>query len=426
MQPARIPSGQELRIVAATDMHYLAKSLNDGGSAFQSFVESGDGKQLLYSDELMQALDYQIHLRKADIVLFSGDLTNNGEQQSHADLQKRFQDIEQTGARVYVVPGNHDLLNPWARKFKQENQYKTDSITPEEFRSIYGDYGYNEAVSVDKSSLSYLAAPSDDVWLLMLDTARYKQNEEINYPELDGGLSESTLKWIQNCGKLAADSGARLIAVMHHNLLVHSEMLSDGFTINNSEEAVNALRKAGIQIVLSGHSHMQNIAVDQKDGRKPVYDIAEGALSVYPHLFGVLDYTPADHTFNYEALPLDVEAWAKSAGVKDPDLLEFTRYSEANSAEMAKTKYYKRLSESSVMQKYAPEELTAMAEFIGQLNSVAMAGADSSELSRLTALKGYKLWSQAPDAAPFKTYIMKMIAERKETPSNLQLRVVQP
>jgi 3',5'-cyclic AMP phosphodiesterase CpdA len=424
--PPRLPSGQPLRMIAATDMHYLAQSLNDGGSAFQSFVENGDGKQLLYSDELMQALEYQVFLRKADIVLFSGDITNNGEQQSHADLQKRLRDIEATGARVYVVPGNHDILNPWARRFKEDSQYKTDYITPEEFRLTYGDYGYDEAISVDKSSLSYLAAPSDDVWLLMLDSARYRRNEEINYPQLDGEFSASTLKWIERCGKLAADSGAKLIAVMHHNLLVHSEMLSEGFTLNNSAEAVEVFRKAGIQIVLSGHSHQQSIVADQKNGQPPVYDISEGALSAFPHLFGILDYTPADHTFSYEAVALDVEGWAKQAGVKDPQLLEFTSYSETNILRMAKAKYYKRLSASPVMESYSQEELTMLAEFIGRMNRVAMAGGDPSELNRLKSSKGYQLWSQTPDGAPFKSYIMRATASREGAPSNRKLTVVQP
>lgn len=428
-RPSRLPAGQPLRMIAATDMHYLAKSLNDGGSAFQSFVENGDGKQLLYSDELMQALEYQVSLRRADIVLFSGDLTNNGEHQSHKDLEKRLRDLDNTGARVYVVPGNHDILNPWARRFKEGSQYKTDSITPEQFRMIYADYGYNEAISVDKSTLSYLAAPSDEVWLLMLDTARYKRNEEINYPQLDGGLSPSTLKWIERCGQLAADNGAKLIAVMHHNLLVHSAMLSEGFTLNNSAEATEVFRKAGIQVVLSGHSHQQSIVIDRQVAQQPVYDISEEALASYPHLFGVLDYTPADHTFHYKAYPLDVEGWAKYAAVKDPQLQEFTHYEEERTLKMARAKYYKRLSSSPILESLSPEELTIMAEFIGRVNRVTMAGRDSSAMDQLKSLKGYQLWSQAPEGAPFKSYIMRAAAATANPEgelTNLELTVVQP
>ena len=37
---------------------------------------------------------------------------------------------------------------------------------------IYKSYGYNEAISRDENTLSYLVKPYKNLWLLMLDTTK--------------------------------------------------------------------------------------------------------------------------------------------------------------------------------------------------------------------------------------------------------------
>ena len=45
-----------LTIVQATDMHYITRKLTDNGEAFRKTADAADGKVLLYSEELMDAL----------------------------------------------------------------------------------------------------------------------------------------------------------------------------------------------------------------------------------------------------------------------------------------------------------------------------------------------------------------------------------
>ena len=95
--------------------------------------------------------------RKWDL---SGDLTNNGEKKSHQKLANLLGEIERSGkTKVLVIPGNHDIDNPWARSFEGDKQVLADSVSPKEFTKIYGDFGYKEAISRDKKTLSYLATP---------------------------------------------------------------------------------------------------------------------------------------------------------------------------------------------------------------------------------------------------------------------------
>lgn len=132
----------------ATDTHFLDKDLQDGGQAFQTYVTGGDGKMLPYSDEMAEAMVYEAEQKKPAFIILSGDLTNNGERSSHQKLTEKLKRIEQQGTSVYVIPGNHDIFNPWARSFSGDKQLLTDSITDKDFVKMYADFGYKRLYHV--------------------------------------------------------------------------------------------------------------------------------------------------------------------------------------------------------------------------------------------------------------------------------------
>lgn len=419
----RIQTGHDLTLFTTTDTHYLSKKLTDGGPAFQKFLAAGDGKQLGYSDEMISAFANDIQIQHPDVAIISGDLTNNGEKQSHQDLAKQLKAIESsTGTRVYVIPGNHDLLNPWARKFKGEHQYTTESIGAKEFRDIYSSFGYDEALSQDKDSLSYLAAPSDDLWLLMLDTNQYLNNSELGYPQLDGRLTASTLKWIDECGTLAAKSGAQIVAVMHHSLLDHSKLIQEGFTINNNEKVIDTLLRNGITTAFSGHIHIQDISSYQQNS-KQIYDIANSALSVFPHQFGILKYSATNRTMDYTTAPLNMELWAKANGSTDPNLLHFNTYSEQSFGDLSYNRTYKRLTENIAYNNYTDHELQAMADTVRRLNENYFAGTANTDNAAVLSSDGYRLWMDAPSDG-LKSYVLRMT--EREAKDNHHLHVQLP
>lgn len=419
----RIQSGHNLSILTTTDTHYLSRSLRDLGPAFNQFLAAGDGKQLGYSNEMMEALGYDIGIRKPDAVIISGDLSNNGEEASHKELAKHLKTIEQeTGTRVYVIPGNHDIQNPWARKFKGQRQYPADSVTAKEFRKIYGSLGYDEALLEDEDSLSYLAAPSDDLWLLMLDTAQYKNNKILGNPQLEGKVSASTLKWIDTCGEMAAAQGAQIVAVMHHSLLDHSDFIQEGFTVDDNGQVIDALLRNNIHTTLSGHIHIQDISEYQKDGTS-IYDIADSALSVYPHQYGILNYSAANQTLDYNTAKLGMDLWAAASGSTDQNLLQFNTYSEANFRKRSATRSYSRLTADTAYANYTDAELNAMADVVGRLNEIYFAGTASTDNAAVIATEGYRLWQEAP-ASGTKSYVLSMAA--REQKNNHQLHVQLP
>lgn len=400
-----IESGENINIFVATDIHYLAKDLNDNGKAFQTYLSTGDGKQLNYVEEIVDSFINDIKNNKPDLLIISGDLTNNGEKESHLELANKLASIEKTtGTRVFVIPGNHDIQNPWARGFKDEEQYVTDSISSDDFKKIYKDFGYKEAVSKDRSTLSYMVAPSKDVWLLMLDTNVYKSNYKYGAPATYGKISEETYKWVRECSKLAKKNNARIITVMHHNLLNHNMVLNYGFTLDDNEEAVGIFKESGINLVLSGHVHMQDIKFSKED-TDPIYDIATSSLSVYPVQYGILKYQPGQG-FDYSTAQVDVEGWAKKAGIADKNIINFNEYNKNFFSNVSYKKTYDSLTDIGI---YSEEDKKLMAETMSLLNINYFAGTTSSIRDKVIETEGYKLWRTASEPDFLTRYVHSMI-----------------
>ncbi len=395
-------SNKDLTMYIATDVHYLAKELNDQGEAFQKYIVGSDGKLLHYITDIVDAFAQEVTKKKPDVLIISGDLTNNGEKESHRELAEKLSQIEKSaGTQIYVIPGNHDIQNPWARGFQGSEQYVTDTISAEEFSTLYTKFGYEEAIRKDEASLSYLAAPSENLYLLMLDTNIYEFNEMLGSPMTNGQLKPETLEWIRECSKLAKEKNAQLLTVMHHNLYHHSKLLNKGFTIDKSDEVLKVFEECDMRLVLSGHIHIQDVKLGS--GVKPVYDIVTSALGVNPVQYGVIEYSSKGYQYTTEQV--DVESWAKKQGVKDVNLLSFRDYAERYFAKSSYDKVYTDLTESGI---YSEEEILMMTETMSLLNLNYFAGTTADIKEEVMKSRGYQLWKEADEGTFHKNYVISM------------------
>lgn len=103
--------------------------------------------------------------------------------------------------------------------------------------------------------------------------------------------------------------------------------------------AIKDFQDEGLQLVLRGHIHIQDIKLNNS-GSRPIYDIATSALSVYSEQYVVIKYS-SQAGFDYTTFQVDVEGFAKSLKLKDINLVNFKQYSK-NSFE---TSVYKSTSE---------------------------------------------------------------------------------
>ena len=311
-----------------------------------------------------------------------------------------------SGTRVFVVPGNHDILNPWARRFEGKLQQPEDSITRDDFKKIYREFGYAEAISEDSSSLSYLAAASEDVWLLMLDTNEYRLNRALGRPGSRDLLAHGTLEWITQCSTRATERGVQVITVMHHSLVDHSELLHRGYTLDNGDAVKDLFDSLGLTIILSGHLHIQDIK-KIGGGSTTMYDIATSALSVYPEQYGVLKRYRSG-VVDCSTARVDVERWAREAGARHESLRTFRTFSEASFVD---TSYKKTYAALTAVGRYPDREKQAMARTMSLLNAHYFAGTAAAVKDAIVGSEGYRLWTIATEPAFLRRYVLGMVPE---------------
>ena len=184
---APFPLDEGIKLAVATDLHYLAPQLYDNGAFYTVMIENADGKAMKYIEELTEAFVSQIIESGPDALILSGDLSFNGERESHLMLAEKLRRVEDAGIPVLVIPGNHDLDSSKAAAFIGDGYSRADSVNMREFEEIYADLGFNQALSRDEDSLSYIAEVTPELRVLMVD---------VNTQDEPGFLDESTLNWI--------------------------------------------------------------------------------------------------------------------------------------------------------------------------------------------------------------------------------------
>ena len=314
------------KLVLATDLHYQSAQAGDGGPAFQLFVERSDGKVIQYLPELLEAFLDEVIEEKPSALVLSGDITMNGERMNHEELAGRLARVQDAGVQVLVIPGNHDINNGHAAVYYGAEKESVDSIDGEDFYEIYRRYGYDQALSRDSSSLSYVYALDEKNWLLMLDSCQYEPENKV-----EGRIKESTLAWMDEQLLKAREQGIFVLPIAHHNLLAQSRMYTTQCAMDNNSEVIDLLQKYRLPLFFSGHLHVQRVrkhnaepGVD--DGAYGIQEIITDALSIPPCQYGEVVWDE-DGSISYETRSVDVSGWARKTGSGNPDLLDFEDWS---------------------------------------------------------------------------------------------------
>lgn len=381
------------RIVIASDLHYQSAETTDYGKAFQRFVKDGDGKVNAYLPQLLDALIDELIDEKPDAFLLTGDITINGEKINHLELAKKLKRLTEAGVQVLVIPGNHDINNYRGRLYFGDEELETESVSLEEFTEIYNEFGWDQAISRDEASFSYVYPLRESIWLMLLDTAQY---DPLNI--VDGAVRQETISWMKENLEQARAAGIQVIVSGHHNLLQESRMFTTMCVLENSSQVVELLEEYQIPLYISGHLHLQRI---QKHRREPgaeeygIYEIVSDAVSIPPCQYGALSWDDRGFLV-YETRQTDVSAWARKSGQLDENLLDFEQY---------ETRYVRELIRDQILEKTAAVPETAaegMAELYAELYADYCAGVP---IDRQGAERsdGYRSWARyLPDSAAFR------------------------
>ena len=341
--PAPLPEAEGLRIAVASDLHFDPDNTNK---------KAGLGA-VAYNPELIDALLFDAAAQGAEVLLLTGDLVNLGKREHHEALAEKLRALEGEGVPVYVLPGNHDLDNPGSAAFSGDGYSLVPSATAEDFRRIYADFGFDEALGLDGDSLSYTAQLDGETRLLMLD---------FNTAHDPCGVSEKTLRWVEQELRAAQEEGLRVLAAGHQNLFQQT-VFTSSYVIRGAGELAALLRQYGVRLFLSGHLHCQHWRTEQG-----LTEIATGALSVSPCQYGVLTLT--EDRLHYETRETDVSAWAQGEGRTEAALLDFPRYAR----DYFDARNRRSTSEMLSLLGYTDAEVERMTQYLVELNRAYFSG----------------------------------------------------
>lgn len=209
------------------------------------------------------------HLLQEDVdfLLLPGDLTQDGEPDNHKWLGNWLANLP---FPTYVIPGNHDVLVPVA---------DGRSIAWADFPKYYPGSGYQNS-----DRLYYTCPIMPGVRLIALNSNQFDADgKQI------GRVDEEQFLWLE--AVLANLEPDELVLVtIHHNVIEHlpdqsKHPMGRRYMLENAPELLEMLREAGVQLIFTGHLHVQDIA--EKEG---IYDIVTGSLVSYPHPYRIVDF----------------------------------------------------------------------------------------------------------------------------------------
>ncbi|MDY7020639.1 MAG: metallophosphoesterase [Cyanobacteriota bacterium] len=277
------------RFAIASDLHIaLSHTIWDHPRRFHLVEASIPGLELVLE-----------HLAKCDLdfLLLPGDLTQDGEVDNHVWLSGRLAKLPYP---VYVVPGNHDVpVSVGNEKVTGLNDFPTH----------YHRFGYD---NVDQLYYTHEILPG--VRLIGLNSNLFDEAGKQK-----GHLDREQLTWLKDV--LAMSQDQLVMVMLHHNVIEHlpgqaTNPLGRRYMLENAPELLEILAQANVQLIFTGHLHVQDIAQWQN-----IYEITTGSLVSYPHPYRILNFQ-TDSNSN-QVLRVESHYITSVAGL--PDLPEQSR-----------------------------------------------------------------------------------------------------
>lgn len=265
-------SDDELHFAVASDLHYVhplstvdTKIDSEGKVSFNSQSGEYTAPSGFVIDSFLDACAKN---EECDFILIPGDLATYGRDflQEHENVAEKFRAFEKkTGKQIYVINGNHDN--------------GSGSVTDHNrFVSVYHNFGYDEAFSVDEGTCSYAVDLNSKYTLIALDSC------DENY-SLHSALNLSRMKWVRAQAKHAKETGRKPVLMMHHNLLEHNpfqRITMEGFIVNTPYITAASFAAMGIELCITGHSHLNDVKSFTDALGRTVYDFSMSSLSEFP------------------------------------------------------------------------------------------------------------------------------------------------
>lgn len=288
----------DIRIAVLSDTHYYPLNYVSDCEDYRTYV-GGDPKMLEESGSILDAALVMVQEDQPDILLVSGDLTKDGEKLGHQQLADRFQQIEDSSdTEVFVINGNHDIYNYQdSCTFENGQKESAETTTPEEFKDIYTNFGYNgdfeaqyftnpDAASGEQAGgLSY-TVDLGKFTIVAVDSGMYSPDAGTGYDTNEhvtaGRVDEDLIPWVVDQTKNAEAEGDTVIGLMHHGLVPHftgEENILSEYVVENWRDVATQFADAGMRYIFTGHMHANDMAQFTSNAGNTITDLETGSLS---------------------------------------------------------------------------------------------------------------------------------------------------
>ena len=293
---------KETRFFVITDTHFFKNSPGAYGEEYETYMQTQQ-KCFAETEAINRAvLDHLAGRDEADMVLIAGDLSFDAEKESHIAFSEMLHDFQKkSGKKVFVVTAGHDFnKNPCA--FRENGRVPVEDTTFGELYDFYRDFGYDDAIELNREHMSYVAELSDDVRLLVIcnDTAEEKH---IAYPD-------DFLAWIAQQAQRAKADGKIMIAMEHYPVLPGQPVLSliGDARQPESRKLIDTLADNGVHLIFTGHMHNQSINVTRSAKGNVFYDVCTGSTIGCPSFIRLVTIRD-EHTAEIQSFPTPDFDW---------------------------------------------------------------------------------------------------------------------
>lgn len=270
-----------------TDPHYFENALGAEGEAYE-IRSAEDQKCIAETGAIIDAGFAQlISDTEIDTVLIAGDLTFNGEKESHKGFLQRLQRLRDAGKKVYLITARHDYHDDPCG-FVGSERVRVEGTKRGALRDLYWNYGFGDAIaSWEEDPLSYVAQLAPGIRLLALncdgDCKDFK------------GLWDAQMDWALEQVRLAHESGNYIFAMTHYPLLPGSpvmQFISDA-KLTDWQTRAQQFADAGVDLFFTGHMHMQSLTQLTTDAGNTITDICTGSFVGCPCAYRKISFAPS-------------------------------------------------------------------------------------------------------------------------------------